>query len=269
MKHFWLDFETYCTLDIKKVGGAKYAEQAEVIMMQYAINDGPVKVITDYTNMRSVLFEANKNKDIQFIAHNAAFDRRVMQYALGITPALDRWYCSSVKAYSHGLPGTLENLGAAFGLPKDKAKIKDGKKLIKLFCVPNKNGERNMPHQSPEQWAKFIEYGKRDVEAMRVCWNLIPNINYPKRDQSDWILDQEINDYGICFDIELANACIALCKEASKQVNEELFNLTDGAVKTVGQVKAILDWAHGNGANAIDLPNTQRGTLENFLKFSI
>ena len=43
-----IDIETYSGLDIKKVGGYKYAENAEVLLFAYAWDDAPVQIV-DFT----------------------------------------------------------------------------------------------------------------------------------------------------------------------------------------------------------------------------
>ena len=40
-----IDIETYSDLDIKKVGGYKYAENAEVLLFAYAWDDEPVQIV--------------------------------------------------------------------------------------------------------------------------------------------------------------------------------------------------------------------------------
>jgi DNA polymerase len=41
-----------------------------------------------------------------------------------------------VQALAHGLPGALGALCEVLGVPQDKAKDKEGKALIQLFCKP-------------------------------------------------------------------------------------------------------------------------------------
>ena len=73
------------------------------------------------------------------------------------------WKCSKIWAAYLGLPQTLKAVGAALDL--ENQKLDEGKALIRLFSVPNKNGERTMPESNPEKWSLFKKYNKRDVEV--------------------------------------------------------------------------------------------------------
>ena len=63
-----------------------------------------------------------------------------------------------------GLPLSLEGVGAVLGL--EEQKLKEGKDLIRYFCVPSKptkvNGgrTRNMPSDAPDKWELFKKYNK-------------------------------------------------------------------------------------------------------------
>ena len=83
----------------------------------------------------------------------------------------EQWQCSMVLGMTLGLPGSLAELSAVFGLGEDKGKMSVGKLLIWYFCKPCKptksNGGRvrNMPADDLEKWNTFIEYNRRDVEV--------------------------------------------------------------------------------------------------------
>ena len=68
-----------------------------------------------------------------------------------------------------GLPLSLEGVGAVLGL--DRQKLREGKELIKLFCMPcaptkaNGGRTRNLPPHLPEKWELFKFYNQRDVEV--------------------------------------------------------------------------------------------------------
>ena len=75
------------------------------------------------------------------------------------------------------LPRSLEDVGSVLGL--EKQKMKEGKDLIRYFCVPCKptkaNGgrTRNFPHHAPEKWELFKRYCQRDVEVEQaICHRL-------------------------------------------------------------------------------------------------
>lgn len=242
----YIDFETYSELDIRKVGTYKYAESCSVLLMAYAIGNDPVQVwdATDESRYPDLLDHIRDFPTTEFIAHNAQFDRNVLKYALGVDTRLDQWQCSMVKAMAHSLPGGLEQLGHAIGLDADMKKIKDGKKLIQRFCKPapkNHKAKRYDRHTHPEEWARFIEYARMDVEAMRHIWKLLPNWNYSGSELDLWRLDQKINARGFKVDIELAEAAIRATTRCQELLASEIDELTCGKVQRATQRDRLLE----------------------------
>src|SRR6516162_333374 len=64
-----------------------------------------------------------------------------------------------IQAGVSNLPTDLESASRYLG---GEGKQKDGKKLIKLFCVEGAD-----PRDCPEEWQRFLAYAHRDIEAMR------------------------------------------------------------------------------------------------------
>lgn len=68
-----------------------------------------------------------------------------------------------------GLPLSLEGVGAVLRL--EDQKMKEGKDLIRYFCMPcsptksNGGRTRNLPSDAPDKWRIFKSYNKRDVEV--------------------------------------------------------------------------------------------------------
>lgn len=265
MNLYPLDFETYSELNLSKVGAYKYAQTAEVILMQIAKNKSPVHVFEiKNRTIPEFLQEAIADKKGKILAHNAVFERLVIRFYFGIDLPASKFYCSMVKAYSHGLPGKLSTLGTVLELPKHLLKL-DGEKLIKMFCSPRPKGreiKRLTREHKPVEWEAFKEYAKQDVRACLACWNKIPDINYPGADYADWLIDQEYNDYGIGFDVELANSAIEAVKTVSEKMNLKLAEYTGGAVKTIGQRDVLKKWIQDKG---LYLPDLRRETLESVL----
>lgn len=149
----YLDTETYSATPIKK-GTYTYCENAEVMIITYAIDDGPVQCIdmTAHTAgaqlWGSVLAHHLADPNALVVAHNAMFDRNALRLGTfskapgcstvgrqpGITVPIERWRCCMVRALLHGLPGGLDKLSELFKL--DAGKTKDGRALIRRFCMP-------------------------------------------------------------------------------------------------------------------------------------
>jgi DNA polymerase len=219
-----IDIETYSDLDIKKVGGYKYAENAEVLLFAYAWDDAPVQIV-DFTAGETlpddVLF-ALTDSMVTKCAYNAQFERTVLSHLLHrmdptapfqfLDPA--GWSCTMVHALTLGLPGSLDMASKALRLADDKAKMSVGKQLITYFCKPckptkiNSGRERNLPEHAPEKWVLFKEYCVRDVVAEREIRRRLSNFPVRVEEQLLWELDQCINDRGVSIDAQLVSKAI-------------------------------------------------------------
>jgi len=219
------------------------------MLIAWAVDDGPVQ----YWDLTSPNEEQKENFEVALrgyntlIAHNAMFDRAVLERTFIINPyAIDAWQCTMVQALSHGLPGGLDDLCDIYQISSDKAKIKDGRRLIQLFCKPRpKNSKiaRATRETHPEEWARLIEYACNDIEAMREIHKKLPRWNYPREPElSHWHLDQRINDRGILIDREHAEATLRAVERAQQRLKEQTVDMTDGRLQSTTQVQATIDY---------------------------
>lgn len=138
MTALYLDTETFNKHPIS-VGTYRYAESAEIMLLQWAVDDGPVE-IWDYNDGTPPpdLATFVQDNDAEVIAHHSTFDRNVLRLGdLKIEIPIERWLCTMVQAMQHALPGGLDAVGQILGLPQDRMKSKDGKVLIQKFCKPH------------------------------------------------------------------------------------------------------------------------------------
>lgn len=259
----WLDLETFSEKPIK-YGTHSYAETVEIMLFAWAINNSPVNVwdITDKSSMPAELKRALTDPDTVIFAHNSHFDRTMLNHA-GIKTNVRRWRDTMVQALAHGLPGALAALCEVLGVPTDKAKDKEGKALIQLFCKPRpKNSalRRATGKTHPEEWKRFIAYAGLDIEAMREVHKRLPAWNYKDEELAHWHRDQEINDRGVCMDVHLAAAAIEAVEHEQKRLARLTQELTDNEVQAATQRDALLQ--HISSAFGVDLPDMQKSTLE-------
>ena len=267
MSTLFFDLETYCATPIS-AGTHRYAEAVEVMLVPYAIDDGAVVVhdATRYTAPESaelvgrLITEADR-----VVIHNSHFDRTMLRHALGVDVPLQKIVDTMAGALSHSLPGALATLCDVMGVRSDKAKDKDGKALINLFCKPRPAHsaiERATRDTHPTEWAAFIEYARLDVEAMRVVYKKLPRWNYPafESERALWILDQKINDRGVLIDLELVEGAIAATDRRKAELADEVADATFGAVGAATQRDALL--RHLLDGYGVDLPDLQASTLE-------
>ena len=248
MSTLYIDCETFSELDLRTVGTYRYAENSEVMLLTWAIDDGPVQYwdLTAPSEERKGNFETALRECSALIAHNALFDRVVLDYNNIIRRDVTSWQCTLVQALSHGLPGGLDDLCMIFKIPNEQAKIKDGKRLIQLFCKPRpKNVKigRATRETHPEEWARFIDYAVGDIQAMREIHKKLPRWNYPREPElSLWHLDQIINDRGFAVDVELCEAVIRAIGRAKDELSESTAQLTDGRLQSTTQVQATINY---------------------------
>lgn len=95
----------------------------------------------------------------------------------------------------YGTSLSLAGVGAVLGL--EEQKLKEGKELIRYFCVPCKptktNGGRirNLPHHDMAKWRSFISYNKRDVEAEMSIQAKLEKFPVPNFIWEEYHLDQK------------------------------------------------------------------------------
>lgn len=246
----WIDIETFSKINLKKVGAYRYAEDetTRVLLVGYAIDNDPARVwdVTATDECPEDLRQALENPDVVLVAHNSMFDRNVLSRKLEeFKPFADpkRWRDSMVQAYSMGLPGKLEQLSVILGLPEDKAKDHDGRRLILKFSKPGLRGKIRDRTTDPEDWVRYVNYCRKDVEAMRDTAKRIPLWNVQAGHVwDDWHIDQIINDRGVPIDRGTVLNAIKTADELKVIANEELSAKTLGRLYSTGQSAKLLKY---------------------------
>lgn len=260
------DLETYGAEPIK--GGAyRYAEQSEIMLFAWAEDDEPVNV-WDLTSgehsiddVRRVLEGAEKT-----CWHNSAFDRTILRQH-GVNVPTDKIVDTMVLALQHGLPGSLGQLCDVLGVPQDKAKDKDGKKLIQLFTKPrpkNMKLRRATRETHPDEWQRFVEYARLDVDAMRDVYARTPRWNDTGSERALWRIDQDTNDRGIAVDAELARSALRSFERASRSLAALTSVLTGGAVTATTQRDKLM--AYLREARDFETADMAKGTVAQVLR---
>lgn len=277
MTDLFFDTETFSATPIN-VGAYRYAEDSEIIVTSHAFGmDGPV-IATDLTlggGLPADLKEALRDPAVRVIGHNfGMFDRVVLRQHGADIPA-HRIHDTMVQALSHGLPGSLDKLGAIFGVSEEDAKHKEGKALIQLFCKPrpkNMKLRRATRHTHPEEWQRFLDYAGSDITAMRHIFKHMPRWNYPgvpgdNKPMSEyelWLLDQAVNDRGFKVDLDLARGAIAAVERANEEHHERTAEITgDELEKTTQRDKMLALLLREFG---VSLPDMTKSTLERRLE---
>ena len=159
------------------------------------------------------------------------------------------WRCSMIWSAYMGLPLSLAGAGAVLGLPEQK--LKEGKELIKYFCVPctptKANGfrTRNLPEHAPEKWAQFKAYNKRDVEVEMSIQDKLRKFPVPDFVWEEYTLDQQINDRGIALDMTVVENAIAFDERSKSLLSAKMQELT--SLDNPNSVQQMKQWLSENG----------------------
>lgn len=271
MKYISIDIETYSDVDLQKCSVYRYTQSAnfEILLFGYAVDGGAVQV-TDLACGEKVpveIIKALTDDSVTKWAFNSSFERVCLSVWLqrnypqyfssysidedSVRDYLDSvaWRCSMVWSAYMGLPLSLAGAGTVLGL--EEQKLKEGKELIRYFCVPCKptkvNGgrTRNLPEHDMEKWNLFKFYNQRDVEVEMSIQDRLKKYPVPDFVWGEYHLDQEINDRGIALDIDVVKNAIAFDAKSKAELAEKMQELTD--LDNPNSVVQMKQWLADNG----------------------
>ena len=239
----WADFESASALDLKAVGTLRYAIDASTraIVLAYAIGNVPALTwhangaILDWDHAPNDLRAAVDGGAI-LAAWNAAFDSAVWNYSTLGFPFLppERVIDPMIQAGVANLPTDVESASRALG---GAGKQKDGKKLIKLFCV-----EGAAPGEHPAEWERFLSYARMDVEAMRDVYRRTRPL--PREEWDQYWAFEHINRRGVAVDVPFVLRAATLAAEDGVAIGRRLTELTGGIATRVTHAKRLAVWMH-------------------------
>ena len=266
-----MDLETYSKTPIAH-GTHAYAADAAILLVAWAVDNDAVQVcdVTSFEKPPGELDACLRDPEVLIVIHNSHFDRTVLRHAWGLDIPATRIHDTMVQALSHGLPASLGMLCEVLGLPADKAKDKDGKRLINLFCKPQgirRKLARATRDTHPAEWERFKAYAASDVEAMREVMERMPAYNISVAEAELWWLDQRINDRGVAIDMDLVHAAIRAVDRAQGDLTAQSLELTDGRVANTTQGAALR--LHILENYAVDMPDLQMATVEKTLAMDV
>ena len=228
MPTLWCDFETRSRCDLRKRGVYNYAQDisTEVLCMSYAFDDEDVRTWT-----WAEPFPASvRDHTGQIRAHNAAFERLVFWYVLGVNYKLEQFYCTAAQARANCAPGSLEDVGrfAGSSMKKDHR----GSQLIRLLSVPQADGEFRT---DPDLMAEMIAYCEQDVRAMRAIAQAQRELS--PDELRDYHVNERINDRGVLLDKPLAVAAVRYAEAEAVEIQQIVREVTEGAITSVRSPK--------------------------------
>ena len=254
-----MDIETFSDVDLIKCGVYAYADSPafEVLLFAYSFDGGETRVIdlAQGEELPGEVAEAVFDGSVVKTAFNANFERTCLSKHFGRYLPPDSWHCSAVQAAVLALPRSLEDVGAVLGL--DEQKMKEGRELIRYFCVPCKptkaNGgrRRNLPCHAPEKWEMFKSYCVRDVDVEKAIRRKLCKFPIPEGEMELYRLDQRINDRGVLVDMGLVRQAVK-CERLHKEVvTRRAYELT--GLENPNSVAQLKGWLGENGVEAESL----------------
>lgn len=275
METISIDIETYSGNDLNKCGVYKYVQHPDfaILLFGYAVDGGEVHVVdlAEGEEIPEEILAALSDEDVTKWAFNSNFERVCLSEWLrrnhpehftsysaegdSVGEYLDPrgWKCSMIWSAYMGLPLSLAGVGAVLGL--EEQKLKEGKDLIRYFCVPCKptksNGgrTRNLPEHDPEKWELFKFYNQRDVEVEQSIQKKLHNFTVPDFVWEEFWLDQEINDRGILLDLTLVKNAIALDEISKDKLSDAMKDLTE--LENPNSVAQMKQWLSDQGVEAV------------------
>lgn len=284
-----IDLETYSSVDLAACGVYKYAESDDfrILLLGYAYDDEAVNVLQmpSLDDLRAAgLLHSLIDSHVIKVAHNAAFERtclsRFLNMKEGGSPSFlppEQWQDTMIMAMEHGYPASLAQLGAALGLPEDKQKMAEGKRLIEWFCKPIRASggtRRHLPTDDLFRWDTFVEYNRRDVESEREIYHRLEALGGVTTEEwKNWYVDQRINDRGIRIDMQLVNNVLRYGEDHTAALMAEAKEITGlenpmSLVQLKGWIRST-DPDHALAADESLDKNAISGMLQGELKRSV
>ena len=266
-----IDLETFSSNDLNKCGVYKYvqAPDFDILLFGYAVDGGAVKVVDLVAGeeIPEEILTALSDESITKWAFNSNFERiclsewlrrkhpeyfisySIMEDTVGDYLNPHGWKCSMIWSAYMGLPLSLAGAGAVLGL--EEQKLKEGKDLIRYFCVPckatknNCGRTRNLPEHNMEKWNRFKAYNQRDVEVEQSIQQKLAKFPVPDFVWEEFWLDQEICDRGIAIDRKMVEEAIALDEISKKELSEIMCEMT--ALDNPNSVMQMKQWLFEQG----------------------
>lgn len=297
-----IDFESRSTSDLLKEGGYKYSLDPTTEVLCMAFIAPPLKPYLWHPDLPSVGVsecELSRAPRIEVLgalegvfqrilegelieAHNAFFEKCIWSNKMvpeykwpKVKP--EQWRCSASRASMCALPRSLGEATKALGLPLDKQKSADGKKLMMRMCKPRKPTAKqakelkqiygtaeNWPiiwNESRDMFQGLFDYCIQDTISEEALSNALPPLSPPELRL--WQVDQRINWRGVYFDAQMVEEALKLIDLEVEELNAELAVVSDGALLRGSQRAALKTWVCEN--SPIQLPDTQGKTIKRIL----
>ena len=249
------DIETRSTVDLEVAGAWRYAADptTEPMVVAYAVDAAAPQIWIPGQPIPSPFLEAAHDPRWLVIAHNAMFERAILTRLLGPRfrwPQIpvEQWRDTMSLALASALPGALDAVAVAVGLPLTKDR--EGYRLMRTMSRPRrarKGEDPNALHwvDGPEQREALHRYCVCDVETERALFYVLPPLSDAEQDL--WQLDAIINERGFPVDVALAQAARDVARAEQAALDLEVARHTENEITSVHQRDRIVAFVRRRG----------------------
>lgn len=249
------DVETRSRTDLKRAGARRYAaDPSTQITTAVWCFRGVIKTACTVFPHLGTHTMADFYQDIRlcrrFVAHHANFDVNVLlKQNPYLQIPLSKIDCTMARAQALALPGGLEQLCRALGLP---GKDPEGHALVMRTCKPGRDGKFI---EIENEYARLLAYNVRDVTCLLSVDERLPPLSAAERVifERTW----RKNEVGLPIDLALATAIALRRQEIEQETTQRLMALTNNVVTKLSQRTRIIEWCNG-GNRAAGLESTQK-----------
>ena len=258
-----LDFETRSLADLTAVGTWNYSKHPStvILMAAIAIDDGPAVCYDCRTPEGVATVQAALLRADEIHAWNVYFEYAMLANVWGLPLPVERFHDTMAAACAFSMPASLGKCGAALNL--DIQKDKEGERLMKLFSMPATSGKlkgqlREMTWELEEEYKRYMDYCRQDVEAERAISRALPPLDATAREF--WLTTWDTNLRGVPIDLELVAALQKMVERGEKVIGSAVVQRTDGALDGYA-----LKNNHSKVEKYLDLPGVAKAYVKEML----
>lgn len=238
MRVLHLDYETRSVADLPSVGSFRYGidPSTEILMCGVSMDDSDEVLL--WVNPKYGDSPDNGKAELLlqtadlYFCHNAPFElattwgthERGAVSPFVKPPEIHQWRCTAAMARKAGLPSSLEKVAEALGLSQQKDTR--GKKLIKLFSEPQRDGKFVSPSDKPDEWAAFCEYCRQDVRTEKAVHKKLKPFELQGASLDTFLFDLRMNLRGIPVNVPALENARKVILEVQEKVTKEFVALT-------------------------------------------
>lgn len=239
----YLDLETASTVDVRKSGASRLSRDPSTVVtvIAWAHGDGPVQSIVKPGRLLPFPIAEHIARGGVISGWNAGgFELLFLRNYFGVEIRDDQISDTMQRALFAGLPAALGEAGPALGLKV--VKDKSAHDLMMRMARPRAMDPLTWWHDTDEEkLARLRRYCEDDVRAERAIAAVIPHL--PETEQRIVAIDRRANNRGVHLDLDAVDAMLRAAAEATRELNEEIAELTQGAVTSAGtQVARLQAW---------------------------